>query len=133
MKDERGKMKEERATDHIRRGWEKLTVEVLLEFLRSQPDGAGDVMPYNSDAKKLEMLKKELDRYLTVPAPARGKMKEESAVELSQLWHAEAQIQDLLQDQGKLTPETEALFRKHFQAIEDDFNRVSGRKRQEER
>lgn len=45
------------------------------------------------------------------------------AEELAQLWHAELQIQDLLQDQGKLTPETVALFRKHFQAIEDEFKR----------
>lgn len=46
---------------------EELTVEELLEHLRFQPDGAGNTRSYNPDAQTLERLKKELDRYFSIP------------------------------------------------------------------
>lgn len=72
MRDERGKMKEERVTDYIRRDWETLTVADLLEFLRRKPDGAGDVRSYSLCTKRMEILKKELDRYFLQNRKRRG-------------------------------------------------------------
>ena len=57
----------EMATDYVCRSCDAVTVGELLEFLRSQPDGAGEVKSYGSRAKKLEMLKNELERYFAVP------------------------------------------------------------------
>ena len=62
------KITKEMVTDYIRRpSVEELTVEGLLEYLRNQPDGAGNMFRYILEAKTLKMLKKELDRYFSIP------------------------------------------------------------------
>lgn len=62
------KVTKEMVTDYIRRpSVEEMTVKDLLGLLRIQPDGAGDMGIYNFSNKKLEMLKKELDRYFSIP------------------------------------------------------------------
>jgi hypothetical protein len=62
------KITKEMLTDYIGSpSVEELTVEELLEYLRTQPDGAGNMFRYILEAKTLKMLKKELDRYFSIP------------------------------------------------------------------
>lgn len=67
---EKVKITKEMLTDYIGRpSVEEMTVKDLLERLRFQPDGAGSTRSYDASLKKLEMLKKELDRYFSSPIP----------------------------------------------------------------
>ncbi len=62
------KVTKEMVTDYIRRpSVEEMTVKDLLELLRIQPVGVGNTSSFTPATKTLEMLKKELDRYFSIP------------------------------------------------------------------
>ena len=64
----KGKITKEMLTDYIGRpSVLELKVEELLEHLRFQPVGAGNKRSFNTEALALERLKKELDRYFSIP------------------------------------------------------------------